>query len=186
MAKQRSLKRTGKIFVRHERCMACHACELACAVAHSAARDLRAAIAAGERPQRRLAVESYQDQAVPVHCNHCDDAPCRLVCPSGAIHRDEEGGPVLFNRENCIGCRMCVQACPFGVLTVDREGRSVLKCDLCVARLAEGLEPACVAACPSGALTFGEEEAALRTKRRTAAGRIVAARESARAKEGRE
>jgi Fe-S-cluster-containing dehydrogenase component len=66
-----------------------------------------------------------------------------------------------------------MQACPFGVIIVNAEGRGVLKCDLCAERLERGQEPACVAACPSRALVFGEEAAISRNKRRKAAARII-------------
>jgi Fe-S-cluster-containing dehydrogenase component len=72
---------------------------------------------------------------------------------------------------------MCVHACPFGVLTVDANGRGVLKCDLCVERLAEGQEPACVAGCPTKAVTFEEEVETTRTKRQRSAAMVVAAQE---------
>lgn len=160
-------------------CLGCRSCELACAVAHSSAKDLYVAVSAGEKPGHSITVESYGRKAVPVHCNHCEDAPCMLACPTGAIHREEEGGPVLFDAERCIGCRMCVQACPFGVITLSPEGRGVLKCDLCAERLAEGKEPACVAACPTGALVFGDEEEANRAKRRKAAERMISAQQEA-------
>jgi len=95
-----------------------------------------------------------------------------LVCPTGAIHRDEEAGPVLVDRDRCIGCKMCVQACPFGVITFS-DGKGILKCDLCVERLAEGKEPACVTACPSKALKFVDQEQANKTKRQKAVERVI-------------
>jgi Fe-S-cluster-containing dehydrogenase component len=72
---------------------------------------------------------------------------------------------------------MCVHACPFGVLTVDADGRGVLKCDLCIERLADGQEPACVAGCPTKAVTFEVENDSTQTKRRMSAAMVVAAQE---------
>jgi Fe-S-cluster-containing dehydrogenase component len=86
---------------------------------------------------------------------------------------------VLFDEQRCIGCKMCVQACPFGVITMRPDKKGVLKCDLCVERLARGEEPACVGACPTRALIFGDEQKAGRRKRRKAAERLVRASESA-------
>jgi len=157
--------------------MGCRSCELACALAHSAAEDLASLVASDERPGHSISVEACGKQAVPVHCNHCEDAPCVLACPTGAMHREKPDGPVTLDTAKCIGCSMCVQACPFGVLTVRRGGRGVLKCDLCIERLAKGLEPACVAACPTKALVFCEEEEVVKTKRRQAAERLVSAQE---------
>jgi len=161
------------IAVRIERCMACRSCELACAAAHSAAGDFAGALLAGEKPGYRMAVEAAGGYHVPVHCHHCEDAPCMSVCPTGAIHREAEDGPVLFNGDYCIGCRMCVEACPFGMITVNSRGGGVLKCDLCIERLAAGREPACVEACPTGALVFTEEADEVRGKRKRTAERMV-------------
>ena len=118
-----------------ERCMGCKTCEFACAVAHSASKDMYAIIASGEKPGHRITVEAYGRKAIPVNCNHCEEPACIMACPTGALHRREEGGPVLTNSEYCIGCRMCVQACPFGVIAVREDGKGVLKCDLCICLL---------------------------------------------------
>jgi Fe-S-cluster-containing dehydrogenase component len=80
-----------------------------------------------------------------------------------------------MDEERCIGCKMCVQACPFGVITVSVNGTTVLKCDLCAERLAKGEQPACVYACPTKALTFDDAEESNREKRRRAAALIVEA-----------
>lgn len=146
-------------------------------MAHSAEKELLAVIRAGEKPEPRINVETYQRTPVPIHCNHCDNPPCMAACATGAIHRDGDSGPVLVDAERCIGCKMCVQACPFGVLTMRANGKGVLKCDLCAERLAEGMEPACVTACPTNALTFGDEEEANKAKRRKTAERMLAAHE---------
>ena len=163
----------GMIVVQVEKCLGCKSCELACAVAHSSTKDLNSLVGSLERPGYRVHVEVYARKAVPVQCNHCEDAPCMLACPTGAIYREEEKGPVLFDNARCIGCKMCVQACPFGVITMKLDGKGVLKCDLCVERLAEGQEPACVAACPTNALVFDTEEQVNRAKRQKTAKWLV-------------
>jgi carbon-monoxide dehydrogenase iron sulfur subunit len=169
----------GKTIQIHiERCLACKSCELACAVAHSASKDLYTIIASGENPGHRITVEAYGRNAVPVNCNHCVEPACVLACPTGAVHRDRPGDPVVVDQERCIGCHMCVMACPFGVITVRPDGKGVLKCDLCIERLAGGGIPACVEACPTGALEFVDEEEANRGKRQRVAERMVAAQEA--------
>ncbi len=134
-----------------ELCIGCLQCEFACAVAHSATKDMYAIVASGERPGHRITVEAYGRKAIPVNCNHCEEPACIMACPTGSVYRREEGGPVLVDREYCIGCHMCVQACPFGVMAMRCDGKAVFKCDLCITRLAKGLEPACVSSCPTGA-----------------------------------
>jgi carbon-monoxide dehydrogenase iron sulfur subunit len=155
-----------------ERCMGCHSCELACAVAHSVTKDLNAMVRVGEKPGSRIFMEAYEGIAIPIHCNHCEEAACLLACPTGAIHRREEKGPVLIDTSRCIGCMMCVQACPFGVMTVNSDGKGALKCDLCMERLAEGQEPACVMACPTKVVVFSSEEEVNRAKRRKVAEKL--------------
>ena len=151
------------------KCMACRACEFACALAHADSDDLVEAIfEQGAKP--RIYIESAGRLAVPLQCRHCEDAPCVRVCPSGALSRPSEAEPVLADQERCIGCAFCVQACPFGVIRLTPEGKVIIKCDLCVKRQAEGLQPACVVACPVGALSLEEvDEIAKRTRARAAA-----------------
>ena len=161
-----------------EKCMGCRSCEFACAVAHSSSKEMEIIVMEGERPGYRINVEAYGRNAVPVNCNHCEQAACLLACPTGAIYRNGEKEPVLFESERCISCRMCVQACPFGVITISPAGKGVLKCDLCIERLATGLEPACVTHCPTRALRFIEEEEANKTKRRKTAERLVMAQQA--------
>jgi carbon-monoxide dehydrogenase iron sulfur subunit len=163
-----------RIVVDLERCMGCRACNVACALAHSEAEDLVEAIRSGARP--RMYLVAAAGYAVPLQCRHCDDAPCERVCPSGAISREKEGAPVLADPEKCIGCGFCMQVCPFGIIRVLPEGGRVIKCDLCVSRQAEGLEPACVAACPVGALSFEEAEDDSRRKRARIAAEMVGGR----------
>ena len=101
-----------------------------------------------------------------------------LACPTGALYRDGESGPVLVAKERCIGCKMCVQACPFGVIVMGPDGKGVLKCDQCVERLSKGQDPACVEACPTKALVFADEQEASREKRRKTAAQMVAAQQA--------
>ena len=178
------IRRTSvkRIIADETKCMACRACELACALAHADTEDLvEAVFARGARP--RIYIETAGGVAVPLQCRHCEDAPCVKVCPSGALSRSSEAEPVGVDQGKCIGCGYCVEVCPFGVITLARcpgpggteERRVVIKCDLCAARTAEGLAPACVSACPVGALAFAEVETSAKQSRRKTAARAAAA-----------
>ena len=109
---------------------------------------------------------------VPLACQHCEDAPCAKVCPTSATFTDPEG-VVLVNAKDCIGCRYCMAACPYGVrvfnwgeparapefdhgMVEPRPVGTVEKCTFCVHRLKEGQVPSCVWSCPAQARVFGD------------------------------
>jgi Fe-S-cluster-containing dehydrogenase component len=79
------------------------------------------------------------------------------ACPVDAIRKRQEDGVVLVDQGQCIGCRQCLIACPFGVPQFGKDGR-MQKCDFCVERTADGGDPVCVAACPTRALYSGSME----------------------------
>ncbi len=82
-------------------------------------------------------------------CQHCDNPACTEVCPTGAMHKDENG-LVSVDEERCIGCGYCAMACPYDNPKVDREAGHSTKCNGC----AEGKNPICVDACSLRALQF--------------------------------
>lgn len=144
----------GIILIDPKKCLGCKTCELQCALEHSESKVLTQAIYERPLPQSRLNVESAEELAIPLQCRHCEDAPCVKICPSKAMNRPEDNGPVLINNELCIGCKWCILVCPFGVIRIGREGKAITKCDLCFERLQKGEEPSCVQGCPTGALQF--------------------------------
>jgi anaerobic carbon-monoxide dehydrogenase iron sulfur subunit len=155
------------VIVRPERCFGCLQCRLACAVEHSASKNLYAAISEGTRPRARLRIyPGGRHLAFPNKCRHCDPAPCQEVCIAGAIRRDASRGTVDIDPQRCISCAMCAMACPFGVLTyaplaaAPDKAAVALKCDQCPDREKVGKVPACVMACKVGALTYGDWPAA--------------------------
>ncbi|MDH4140550.1 MAG: 4Fe-4S dicluster domain-containing protein [Coriobacteriia bacterium] len=91
-------------------------------------------------------------------CFHCTDAACEQACPVGAISHADNGA-VIIDQEKCIGCRYCVNSCPFSVPHWNENENKTFKCRLCADRTANGREPACVTTCPTGALAYGERTA---------------------------
>ncbi len=161
------------IVVNIEKCLACKSCEIACALAHSKSKVLEEAVAESPRPQRMVTVEAAGEFGVPIQCRHCEAAPCVEICPTGAIQRQSEEGPIVVDKELCIGCKLCMLICPFGVLRIGTEGRAVIKCDMCLERMEEGQEPACVEACPTKALKLVSLEEITKTKRREASKKLA-------------
>lgn len=92
---------------------------------------------------------------VPKLCNHCIHPPCVQVCPVGATFATEDG-VVLIDSERCIGCRYCIQACPYGARYLDPRTKTADKCSFCYHRVRQGLLPACVEVCPTQARIFGD------------------------------
>jgi carbon-monoxide dehydrogenase iron sulfur subunit len=156
-----------------ERCLGCGTCVIECAMAHTNAATLAEAMYCQTPVQSRIHLEPVGEFGMPMQCRHCEDAPCIVVCPTDAIHRLSKDGPVLLVKDRCIGCRLCLFVCPFGVIEMSRAGTAMVKCDLCVERTEVGEEPACVAGCPTGALQFSDITDYLRQRRREAARQVA-------------
>jgi anaerobic dimethyl sulfoxide reductase subunit B len=134
-----------------DRCVQCHACEVACGTRedHATRPGLRRVVGlwAGSYPALASRTISYS-------CMHCGRPDCVDACPSGAIAKRTQDGIVLIDREECSGCRACEDACPFGAIVFDAEDLA-WKCDACIERIAVGRRPVCVETCPTEALRFG-------------------------------
>jgi len=102
------------------------------------------------------------------HCQHCENAPCAQACPTNTIEV-RANGLVVIHEEGCIGCRTCVEACPWDIPKLDPATNKAYKCVGCYDRVEAGMEPACVSACPSVALFAGEAEAVAAEARQRAA-----------------
>ena len=144
----------GKMLMIHpDKCTGCRNCELACSMEHEGS----------FRPMAwRVHVYSWEREgfSVPMMCQQCDDAACVSVCMPKAMHRDAETGLVSVDQSRCIGCKMCVQACPFGSAAWDSVTRKILKCDTC-----DG-DPACVTFCPNQALEWVDDLVSARERKR--------------------
>jgi len=99
--------------------------------------------------------EIFKTFFVPKMCNHCAKSPCTQVCPVGATFESPEGIS-LVDDKYCIGCRYCIQACPYGCRYIHPEKKTVDKCTLCYHRITKGLKPACFENCPTGARIYGD------------------------------
>ncbi len=144
----------GVIKVRVERCLACERCRTACFIEHSKSKTLLGAITEEPRPWTNLQVKKIGVVAVPTNCRQCAAAVCMAICPTGAMHRDGPGEPVIVDDSLCVGCESCVIICPYGVPRMTADHAHVEKCDQCVERVKQGMEPACVEACPTNCLEF--------------------------------
>ncbi|MDH5638424.1 MAG: 4Fe-4S dicluster domain-containing protein [Nitrospinota bacterium] len=92
---------------------------------------------------------------VPKLCNHCRNTPCTQVCPVNASYETPQG-VVLVDKQTCIGCGYCVQACPYDTRYIDPRTHTADKCTWCYHRVTKGLAPACVTVCPTKARIFGD------------------------------
>ena len=151
---------TRMIAVDIAKCTNCRMCEMVCSLATTGA-------IAPTKSRIRVYVFAEEFKHIPLTCFQCADAPCVKVCPAGALLQGD--GLVRFVKSACIGCRMCMLACPFGVIAFDSEERVIAKCDIC-----DG-DPECVRFCACGALTFRESALAAVPKGRDFARRVAEA-----------
>ena len=163
-----------------KKCMGCQTCSTACKLANNLPAGTwwnRVLTVGGE--QIDTARGSYPNAEIhhlPVACQHCANPACVKVCPVGATFKDKDTGIVRQDYDKCIGCRMCMSACPYtGVRSFNWEEpkyavgfsigeeespahqkHTVEKCTLCVGRIAKGQKPKCVEACAGRARFFGD------------------------------
>ena len=119
-------------------CSRCRMCELICAFHHHGVGN--------PRRGRIQVIPLGKGEDIPVTCLNCEDPPCLKICPTGAMHRLEPEGMVMVKQDLCIGCAMCVNACPVGAVILDPIDGLAVKCDLC-----QG-DPQCVLYCPAKVL----------------------------------
>jgi Fe-S-cluster-containing dehydrogenase component/formate-dependent nitrite reductase membrane component NrfD len=129
-------------------CIGCHACTVACKSEHDVPLGVNRTwvkyIETGSFPNvsRHFSV---------MRCNQCEDAPCMSICPTNALFR-ADNGVVDFNDDNCIGCKGCMNACPYDALYINPETNTANKCNFCNHRIEQNLEPSCVVVCPTHAI----------------------------------
>jgi anaerobic dimethyl sulfoxide reductase subunit B (iron-sulfur subunit) len=104
-----------------------------------------------------LMVQNVFSYSLSLSCMHCQNPMCVQVCPTTAMHKDENG-IVSIDGDKCIGCRYCEWACPYGAPQFNEAAGRMTKCDMCKDLQAQGQEPACVSSCVMRALKIGDLE----------------------------
>ena len=148
---QGRLGKMKKIFIKEEFCIACRLCEIYCQVEHSKSKKILKAFREEPDLISRVLVEEVGFNSFAIQCRHCSDALCAEACISGAMTKNKSTGVVICNEDKCVGCWMCIMACPYGVIKRNVSVKKVAsKCDLC----GEEEYPVCVKNCPNEALQF--------------------------------
>ncbi|NTU88732.1 MAG: 4Fe-4S dicluster domain-containing protein [Actinobacteria bacterium] len=172
------------IAVDYRRCIGCGSCAVSCKMENNVPNEVWYCTVntlggdSNDAPAGKYGSNTISYQ--PLRCQHCDTPSCVEVCPVGATYKDEETGIVMQDTDVCIGCKSCIEACPYmavgaGVRTYigdtpeflvgfpvgsgqapNHKANTVEKCNLCYSRIANGEVPACVEGCPTYACTFGD------------------------------
>lgn len=136
----------------HRRCIGCHACTVAC----KAENDVPVgSFRTWVKYTEKGTFPSVKRHFAVLRCNHCTDAPCVTICPVTALDKRKDG-IVDVDRDVCIGCRACMQACPYDAIYLNEDSGAVEKCHYCAHRVEQNLEPACVVVCPEQAIVPGD------------------------------
>lgn len=136
-------------------CIGCTACTDACRETNNVPDGVSRLEIVRSEPQGEFPNTDYQFSRVS--CQHCDNAPCVYVCPTGASYKDPKTGIVDVDAFKCVGCGYCLAACPYKVRFIQPETKAADKCNFCRdTNLKAGKLPACVESCPTKALTFGD------------------------------
>ena len=136
----------------NRKCIGCHACSVACKseneVPLGVSRTWVKYVETGRFPDTRRHFQVTR-------CNHCANPPCARICPTQAMFQRADG-IVEFDSSVCIGCKACMQACPYDAIHIDPDTNTAAKCNFCAHRTEIGLEPACVVVCPEHAIIAGD------------------------------
>ncbi|MGO8983584.1 MAG: 4Fe-4S dicluster domain-containing protein [Terriglobales bacterium] len=136
----------------NRKCIGCHACTVACKTENHVPVGVNRTwvkyVDKGVFPSTRRVFQVTR-------CNHCAKPPCVAICPVTAMYQRKDG-IVDFNPERCIGCKACMQACPYDSIYMDPDDGTAAKCHFCAHRTEVGLEPACVIVCPEHAIIAGD------------------------------
>ena len=149
-----------------QRCVGCRACEVACQIWNDSNQTVKWR---GVTSAMRGTYPDITSVNVSLACMHCGDAPCVKACPRQALSKKEESGTVVVNQQKCMGCMLCLWACPFGAPQLGINGK-MEKCTFCEDR-PQGMKRACEEICPTQAIISGPvEELGKRTRASIAEG----------------
>jgi formate dehydrogenase iron-sulfur subunit len=148
-------------------CIGCKACEGACTKRWGMPYNDKVAAEEQISAHKLTAVRAFGDHFSRKLCMHCVEPTCASVCPVKALQKTDFG-PVIYDETRCIGCRYCMQACPFQVPTYEWSSRTprVKKCNMCYERQLAGKPTACTEACPAGATICGDRDELIREARK--------------------
>jgi Fe-S-cluster-containing dehydrogenase component len=136
----------------NRKCIGCHACTVACKTENRVPLGVNRTwvkyVEKGRFPHVRRVFQVTR-------CNHCEKPPCVEICPVTAMFQRHDG-IVDFNSLRCIGCKACMQACPYDAIYIDPDRNTAAKCHFCAHRTEVGLEPACAVVCPEHAIIAGD------------------------------
>lgn len=136
------------------KCIGCHSCSVACKMENEVPMGVwRTWLNIIEKGEYPYATKVF----LPVLCNNCENPHCVTVCPVKATYKRKDG-IVEINPHLCVGCKICIIACPYQMRYLQPSKRMADKCNWCLHRVEAGLEPACVIACPTEALIFGNQK----------------------------
>lgn len=149
------------LIIHPEKCNNCGDCETACL-------ESRTSLTSPGLSCIRILKDREDDTFFfPIACKQCETPPCLATCPKEAIYRDIELDRVLIDRKICVGCGMCVSACPFGAMKLDKQKAKSYKCDVC------GGDPECVKVCEPRAIEYLGMEMLISPNRVYAAGKLA-------------
>jgi Fe-S-cluster-containing hydrogenase component 2 len=148
------------ISVDYKKCTGCRLCETVCSLYNEGAIN-------PELSRVKMIRWEWDGLQIPTLCQQCDVAACVAVCPAQAIYRDKELGCMKFDYNKCIGCKVCLQYCPFGAITYNVENNKVIKCEYC------GGDPMCVKYCETKALNYVYPNEAAVLKKRDLGAKIL-------------
>lgn len=134
-----------RLYYESSKCIGCRLCEIACSLSHDQ-------VISPERARIRISRDHKIQMDHAIYCHQCKNAPCIEACEYEALSREKSTNAIIVNKDNCIACQNCIQACPYSTPKLDPPRKLIFICDLC-----EG-DPKCVEICPENAILYIESE----------------------------